>query len=92
MQNRPNRRPPRIRPLKQMRPALIALIDILVIGVCLSIFALFDHVIPQPSRRVVSTTPPPASAAPPAPASTVSPDASASPDASVSPTSLHPAR
>ena len=85
MQNRPNRRPPRIRPLKQMRPALIALIDILVIGVCLIIFALFDHVIPQPSRRVVSTTPPPASAAPPAPASTVSPDASASPDASVSP-------
>ena len=48
MQNRPNRRPPRIRPLKQMRPALIALIDIVVIAVCLNIFALFDHVIPQP--------------------------------------------
>lgn len=62
MQNRPNRRPPaRIRPLRQMPPYLIALIDILLIVLCLMIFALFDHVIPQPSKRV-SQTPPPVSA------------------------------
>lgn len=85
MQNRPNRRSPRIRPLKQMRPALIALIDIAVIAVCLNLFALFDHVIPQPAQRVVQTTPPPAAAETPAPNSTVPPDGSTVPDASLSP-------
>ncbi len=85
MQNRPNRRPPRIRPLKQMHPALIALIDVAVIAICLNIFALFDHVIPQPAQRVVQTTPPAASTATPSPDSSAAPDGSVSPDATTAP-------
>ena len=55
MQNR--RTPSRPRPPKQLSPGLIALLDILLIAVCLLVFALFDHVIPQTGRQVVQTAP-----------------------------------
>ncbi len=51
----------RIRPPRQLHPALIALIDIAVIGACLCVFALFDHVVPHSGQTVAFTTPAPAS-------------------------------
>ena len=50
----PRRAPVRLKPPRQTPPLLLALIDILLIGVCLVVFALFDHVIPQPDRKVTS--------------------------------------
>lgn len=85
MQNRPNRRPPvRIRPLRQMPPYLIAALDILAIVVCLLVFALFDHVIPQPAQRVPQSNAP-ATSASQTPEGTITPSASESPDASNAP-------
>lgn len=55
MQNK--RTPPRPRPPKQLPPALIAAIDILLIGLCLIVFALFDHVIPKPGQKAAYTAP-----------------------------------
>lgn len=81
MQNRPNRRPPaRIRPLRQMPPYLIAALDILAIAVCLLVFALFDHVIPQPSQKVPQSNVLTSSSQPPE--NTSEPTASSAPDVS----------
>ena len=55
MQNK--RTPPRPRPPKQLHPALIAVIDILLIGACLVVFALFDHVIPKPAQKAAYSAP-----------------------------------
>ena len=46
-----------LRPPKQLHPAVIALIDILLIAVCLNVFALFDHVLPRSRQKVVYTAP-----------------------------------
>ncbi len=45
------------RPPKQLHPALVALIDVLLIAACLSLFALFDHVLPRSERKAVYTGP-----------------------------------
>ena len=66
MQNK--RTPSRPRPPRQLAPGLIALIDILLIGVSLVVFALFDHVIPRPSQKAVYTAPSRAPAATNSPA------------------------
>lgn len=46
-----------LQPTKQLHPAVIALIDILLIAVCLNIFALFDHVLPRSQQKVVYSAP-----------------------------------
>ena len=66
MQNK--RTPSRPRPPRQLAPGLIALIDILLIGASLVVFALFDHVIPRPSQKAVYTAPSRAPAATNSPA------------------------
>ena len=54
MQNKPTAYP---RPPRQRPPWQIAVIDIVLIGLCLVIFALFDHVIPSAGQKVVYTAP-----------------------------------
>ena len=51
------KRPSFPKPPKQLHPALLALIDILLIGLCLIVFALFDHVIPQTGETAAYTLP-----------------------------------
>ncbi|MBQ8952560.1 MAG: phosphodiester glycosidase family protein [Clostridia bacterium] len=54
MQNKRSSLP---KPPRQLAPGLIALIDILLIGVSLVVFALFDHVIPRPSQKAAFAVP-----------------------------------
>ncbi len=61
----------RPRPPRQLPPALIALIDILLIAAFLLIFATFDHVLPRAGQKAAYTAPsmqPAATRAPEAPA------------------------
>ena len=62
-----------LRPPKQLHPAVIALIDILLIALCLNIFALFDHVLPRSQQKVVYTAP----SASPRPTESLEPDITA---------------
>ena len=45
---------PKPRPPRQLAAWKLALIDIALIGLSLVVFALFDHVIPEPQRAAVS--------------------------------------
>jgi len=55
---------PRPKPPRFKSPLRLALIDILCIGICLVLFALSDHVIPKPARKVTPTTVPTATSTP----------------------------
>ena len=71
----PSNRTPQ--PPRQFHPALVALIDILLIAACLCAFALFDHVLPHSGQKAVYTAPSVAASATPAPAG--SPETAAQP-------------
>ena len=78
MQTKHTRAP---QPPRQMPPWLIILIDCVLIGVSLLVFALFDHVIPEVEQSVpiVSTTPEPVVTVEPASDDT-QPEADAQPE------------
>lgn len=58
------KRPSMPQPPRQLPPAMIAAIDIVLIGVCLVVFALFDHVIPRARQKVAAASPVQAAAVP----------------------------
>ena len=76
----PKRVPVHVKPFRQLHPVLLAAIDVVAAGLCLMIFAYFDHVRPQPGMVVTGL-------ATPVPSVTAAADATAAPDVSVMPES-----